>query len=187
MIVETRPIFPPGARFLYSDINFETLGFIVERVSGMPLNDYAAQNIFTPLGMKETRFDPPAAWLPRIAPTEYDEHGRMLRGIVHDPTARHMGGVAGHAGLFSTADDVARYAQICSSGLQGAEPARGREDDHAAATAQCDRGARSRLGHRFALLQQSRRIAPRRFVRSYRIHRHIALDRSRHRTPTSSS
>jgi uncharacterized protein YbbC (DUF1343 family)/CubicO group peptidase (beta-lactamase class C family) len=122
MIVDTHPIFPPGARFLYSDINFETLGFIVEKVSGMTLGEYAAQNIFAPLGMTETRFDPPASWLPRIAPTEYDEHGRMLRGVAHDPTARRMGGVAGHAGLFSTADDVAKFAQDMLTGFKVLNP-----------------------------------------------------------------
>ncbi len=118
MIVDTKPIFPPGSRFLYSDINFEMLGFIVEKVSGMPLNEYAERNIFTPLGMKETKFEPPANWFSRIAPTEYDERGRMLRGVVHDPTARRMGGVAGHAGLFSTADDTAKFAQDMLTGFK---------------------------------------------------------------------
>ena len=111
MAMQTRPIYPPGTRFLYSDINFETLGFIVEKVTGMPLNEYASAKIFTPLGMKDTRFLPPSDWTAHIAPTQYDEQGKMLRGIVHDPTARRMGGVAGHAGLFSTADDLAIFAQ----------------------------------------------------------------------------
>jgi uncharacterized protein YbbC (DUF1343 family)/CubicO group peptidase (beta-lactamase class C family) len=118
MVMDEKPAYPPGSRFLYSDINFETLGFLVEKVSGMSLNDYAATNIYEPLGMKETRFLPPADWRPRIAPTEYDEHKRMLRGVVHDPTARRMGGVAGHAGLFSTADDLARFAQDMLSGFK---------------------------------------------------------------------
>jgi uncharacterized protein YbbC (DUF1343 family)/CubicO group peptidase (beta-lactamase class C family) len=111
MAMQERLANPPGSRFVYSDINFETLGFVVEKVSGMPLNEYAKENIFKPLGMKETSFLPPAGWLPRIAPTQYDENERMLRGTVHDPTARRMGGVAGHAGLFSTADDLAKFAQ----------------------------------------------------------------------------
>jgi CubicO group peptidase (beta-lactamase class C family) len=106
--MQQKPAYPPGSRFLYSDINFETLGFLVEKVSGMPLNDYAAQHIFAPLGMNDTRFLPPAQWSPRIAPTEYDEHGTMLRGVVHDPTARRMGGVAGHAGVFSRSSAVSR-------------------------------------------------------------------------------
>jgi uncharacterized protein YbbC (DUF1343 family)/CubicO group peptidase (beta-lactamase class C family) len=122
MVMDQKPAFPPGSRFLYSDINFETLGFIVEKVSGMSLDEYAAKNIFEPLGMKDTRFLPPAAWLPRIAPTEYDESHHMLRGVVHDPTARRMGGVAGHAGLFSTADDLAIYAQDILTGFHVLTP-----------------------------------------------------------------
>jgi uncharacterized protein YbbC (DUF1343 family) len=116
MAMESTPVNPPGTRFVYSDINFETLGFLVEKVSGMPLNVYAEKKIFTPLGMDETRFLPPEDWMPRIAPTQYDENGKMLRGTVHDPTSRRMGGVAGHAGLFSTADDLARFAEALLSG-----------------------------------------------------------------------
>ena len=111
MVMQSKPQYPPGSRFLYSDINFETLGFIVEKATGTPLNDFANTNIYTPLGMKDTRFLPPAEWSTRIAPTQYDENGKMLRGIVHDPTARRMGGVAGHAGLFSTADDLSKFAE----------------------------------------------------------------------------
>jgi uncharacterized protein YbbC (DUF1343 family)/CubicO group peptidase (beta-lactamase class C family) len=111
MIFASKLVTPPGAVFRYSDINFETLGYLVEQISQMPLDKYADAFVFQPLGMKETRFLPPAAWRRRIAPTEYDEHNEMLRGIVHDPTARRMGGVAGHAGLFSTATDLAKYAQ----------------------------------------------------------------------------
>jgi uncharacterized protein YbbC (DUF1343 family)/CubicO group peptidase (beta-lactamase class C family) len=110
------PDSPPETRFVYSDINFIVLGALVERVSGMPLDVYCAQKIFAPLGMVHTRFLPPQGWLPQIAPTEYDEHGQMLRGVVHDPTARRMGGVAGHAGLFSTADDLAKFAQALLDG-----------------------------------------------------------------------
>ena len=104
-------ITPPGAVFRYSDINFETLGFLVEKISGMPLDKYADAFVFQPLGMRETRFLPPPAWRRRIAPTEYDENHQMLRGVVHDPSSRRMGGVAGHAGLFSTAADLSKYAQ----------------------------------------------------------------------------
>lgn len=110
------PVSPPGSRFLYSDINFLVLGALVERVAGMPLSDYARTKIFYPLKMTHTRFLPPAAWRPRIAPTEYDESGFMLRGVVHDPTARRMGGVAGHAGLFSTADDLSKFANALLTG-----------------------------------------------------------------------
>jgi len=122
MAMDQKPIFPPGSRFLYSDINFVTLGFIVEKVSGMGLNEYSAKNVFAPLGMTETRFLPPADWRPRIAPTEYDEANHMLRGVVHDPTARRMGGVAGHAGLFSTADDLSKFAQDMLSGFHVLTP-----------------------------------------------------------------
>ena len=107
---------PPGAEYVYSDINFEVLGFLVKKISGMTLDKYAEAHIFLPLKMEHTRFNPPGDWLPKIAPTQYDEHNIMLHGVVHDPTARRMGGVAGHAGLFSTADDLARYAQALLDG-----------------------------------------------------------------------
>jgi uncharacterized protein YbbC (DUF1343 family) len=118
MAMREKPINPPGSQFVYSDINFEVLGFIVEKITGQPLNEFAAANIYAPLGMKNTRFLPPKDWLPRIAPTQYDEQGHMLRGVVHDPTARRMGGVAGHAGLFSTGDDVALFAEDFLSGFR---------------------------------------------------------------------
>jgi uncharacterized protein YbbC (DUF1343 family)/CubicO group peptidase (beta-lactamase class C family) len=122
MVMDAKPIFTPGSRFLYSDINFLTLGFLVEKVSGMSLDEYSAKYVFAPLGMKDTRYTPPAAWIPRIAPTQYDDDHKMLRGTVHDPTARRMGGVAGHAGLFSTADDLSIYAQDMLSGFHVLTP-----------------------------------------------------------------
>ncbi len=106
------PAGPPRIKFVYSDINFILMGEIVRRVSGQPLNDYARQNVFAPLGMAETAFLPPLAWRSRIAPTERLKSGEVLRGSVHDDTARYMGGVAGHAGLFSTADDLSRFCQM---------------------------------------------------------------------------
>jgi uncharacterized protein YbbC (DUF1343 family)/CubicO group peptidase (beta-lactamase class C family) len=107
-----KPAGPPGVAFVYSDINFELLGEVVRRVSGKPLDQFAREQIFEPLGMLDTSFKPAAALTARIAPTETDAStGKPWRGMVHDPTARYMGGVAGHAGLFSTADDLARYAQ----------------------------------------------------------------------------
>lgn len=111
-----KPVYPPGSRFLYSDTNFITLGALVERVTGTPLDQYCARKIFAPLQMSHTRFLPPAAWRPKIAPTEYDEQGKMLRGVVHDPRARRMGGVAGHAGVFSTADDLSKFARALLKG-----------------------------------------------------------------------
>jgi uncharacterized protein YbbC (DUF1343 family)/CubicO group peptidase (beta-lactamase class C family) len=113
------PVEPPGSGFTYSDINFIVLGELVERVSGETLDEYTARHIFAPLKMTNTRFLPPAAWKAKIAPTQYDENEHMLRGVVHDPTARRMGGVAGHAGLFSTADDLAKFAQALLNGGDG--------------------------------------------------------------------
>ena len=110
---------PPGAAFVYSDINFITLGALVEKVSGEPLDEYATRHIFAPLKMLHTRFVPPASWRAKIAPTQYDENEHMLRGVVHDPTARRMGGIAGHAGLFSTADDLSKFAQALLNGGAG--------------------------------------------------------------------
>jgi uncharacterized protein YbbC (DUF1343 family)/CubicO group peptidase (beta-lactamase class C family) len=108
---------PPGSTFIYSDINFIVLGELVQRISGMTLNRYAETLIFGPLGMLNTRFLPPQSWFLRIAPTQKDDRtGLMLRGLVHDPTARQMGGVAGHAGVFSTADDAAKFAQVMING-----------------------------------------------------------------------
>ncbi len=116
----------PGKEFVYSDLNYIALGEIVRAVTGKKLDIFARENIFEPLGMSETRFMPPQEWRPRIAPTEPrantlaylkghaepTESAECLRGEVHDPTAWRMGGVAGHAGLFSTARDVALYAQM---------------------------------------------------------------------------
>jgi len=110
------PVAPPETQFIYSDTNFIVLAALVERITGMTLDAYCAQNIFTPLGMSHTRFLPPAEWIPQIAPTQYDENNQMLRGVVHDPRSRRMGGVAGHAGLFSTADDLSKFAQALLDG-----------------------------------------------------------------------
>ena len=113
------PQEPAGSGFTYSDINFITLGALVERVSGETLDQYTVRHIFAPLRMMHTRFVPPVAWKAKIAPTQYDDNNLMLRGVVHDPTARRMGGVAGHAGLFSTADDLAKFAQVLLDGGGG--------------------------------------------------------------------
>jgi len=101
----------PGTVFKYSDINFILLGEIVQRVSKLPLPVFVQREIYGPLKMTDTGFLPPQSELPRIAPTEVVD-GKPWRGIVHDPTARRMGGVAGHAGLFSTASDLAVYARM---------------------------------------------------------------------------
>ena len=108
----------PGARFVYSDAGFEVLGEIVRKLSGLPLDEFARQRIYVPLGMTETEFRPGGKGripLSRIAPTERI-NGEVRRGAVHDPRAYALGGVAGHAGLFSTADDVARFAAAMLKG-----------------------------------------------------------------------
>lgn len=123
---------PPGTRFTYSDIGFIALGEVVKRASGMPLDEFAQKNIFGPLRMTNTGFRPSSALKARIAPTE-KRRGQMsylgdsganagpegenwLRGEVHDPTSYRMNGVAGHAGLFATANDLANYCQMILNG-----------------------------------------------------------------------
>ena len=101
----------PGKKVTYSDTSMIVLGEIVRRVSGMPLDQFAKREIYEPLGMKDTGFNPPSEKLARIAPTEVED-GVPVRGVVHDPRARRMGGVAGHAGLFFIASDLARYARM---------------------------------------------------------------------------
>ena len=102
---------PPGTAFRYSDINFFLLGEIVQRVSHMPLEEFVEREVYLPLKMVDTGYLPPHSKMGRIAPTEV-VNGKPYRGVVHDPTARHMGGVAGHAGLFTTAADLARYSRM---------------------------------------------------------------------------
>ncbi|WLI89604.1 serine hydrolase domain-containing protein [Massilia sp. R2A-15] len=120
----------PGTAFRYSDINFILLGQLVQKVSGMPLDEFAQRNIFTPLKMTDTGYLPLARFpASRIAPTHVSplkvedkalhpelEHGEVLQGVVHDPTSRRMGGVAGSAGVFTTAHDLARYARMLLAG-----------------------------------------------------------------------
>lgn len=106
----------PGTAFVYSDVNFILLGEIVRRVSGQWLDEFVRDHIFEPLAMHDTMFRPPATLLPRIAPTEWSRSGRPLRGEVHDPTSRRMGGRTGHAGLFSTTHDLARFCRMLLNG-----------------------------------------------------------------------
>ena len=105
----------PGAVFRYSDVNFILLGDVVRRVSGRSLDAFARDEIFQPLGMKDTGFAPGPELLTRIAPTSRSTNG-VWRGVVHDGTARRMDGVAGHAGLFTTASDLARFARMLLAG-----------------------------------------------------------------------
>ena len=118
-LVDTTPLdTAPGTRFVYSDLGAITLGQVVERITGERLDRFLADRVFTPLGMQSTVFLPPKAWRDRIPPTEHDTafRHRMIHGEVHDENAGRLGGVSGHAGLFSTAPDLARFASWLMGG-----------------------------------------------------------------------
>jgi CubicO group peptidase (beta-lactamase class C family) len=105
-----KPVAAPGERFIYSDVSFIVLGLLVEKVAGKPLDEFARENIFELLEMSQTMFHPGEDLRKRAAPADKRD-GEWVAGEVHDPRAWRLGGVAGHAGLFSTADDLAKYAQ----------------------------------------------------------------------------
>ncbi len=115
------PVYPPGTRTLYSDFGFITLGRVVEAVSGLPLDRFLATHVFDPLGMTDTGYRPDPTLLGRVAPTEIDTvfRHRHVHGVVHDENAYAMGGVAGHAGIFSTARDLARFAEAWLAAARG--------------------------------------------------------------------
>lgn len=117
-VYAVKPTSEPGTRYVYSDIGLITLGKVVETVSGQPLDEYVGAQITGPLGMTDTMYNPPAELLPRIAATEYQPWtGRgLVHGSVHDENAWALDGVAGHAGVFSTADDLAVFAQMLLNG-----------------------------------------------------------------------
>jgi len=115
----TKLVYPPGSHFEYSDINFVVLAELVRHLTGERIDQYALTHLWQPLGMSHTRFLPPASWRPKIAPTERDDHGHFERGVVNDPTAESMEGVAGDAGMFSNADDLAKFAQMMLNGGRG--------------------------------------------------------------------
>lgn len=109
--------YPPGSRSVYSDLGIILLGEILERAAGHSLDAFVRERVFGPLGMRDTMFRPPARLRPRIAPTEFDAWcGRLIHGEVHDENAFALGGVAPHAGLFSTAGDLARFARMLLNG-----------------------------------------------------------------------
>jgi len=110
--------YEPGTKTIYSDLGFILLGEILERATGKPLDQLAREQIFTPLGMADTSFNPPRNLLSRIAPTENDAsfRKRLLRGEVDDENAFGMGGAAGHAGMFTTAPDLAAFCQMLLNG-----------------------------------------------------------------------
>ncbi|WP_298177402.1 serine hydrolase [Saccharomonospora sp.] len=117
-VLEVAPQDEPGTTYTYSDLNLITLGVLVERVTGDELDEVIAERITEPLGMKDTEFNPPAEKLDRIAATEFQEQPPrgLVRGEVHDENAWSLGGVAGHAGLFSTARDLGVLAQALLNG-----------------------------------------------------------------------
>jgi CubicO group peptidase (beta-lactamase class C family) len=117
---------PPGTKMVYSDLGAMVMTQIVENVSGERLDRYLQMHLFRPLGMRDTRYLPPASWRSRIAPTEMDTtyRHRLIRGEVHDENAASMGGISGHAGLFSTGPDLARFAQLMLRTLRGESSSR---------------------------------------------------------------
>jgi CubicO group peptidase (beta-lactamase class C family) len=112
LLVSERPLHPAHTTYIYSDENFEVLGEIARRVSGMTLDGYCDEHIFAPLGMGDTRFRLRANQASRVAPTSMARANGIAPVAVNDPTAQRMGGIAGHAGLFSTADDLATFAMM---------------------------------------------------------------------------
>jgi CubicO group peptidase (beta-lactamase class C family) len=103
--------YKPGTEYEYSDVGFIVLGEVIKAASGQPLNEFANRHVFEPLGMTDTMYLPPAKLRPRIAPTE-KRNGQWIIGQVHDPRAYALGGFAGHAGVFSTGPDVARFCRM---------------------------------------------------------------------------
>jgi CubicO group peptidase (beta-lactamase class C family) len=116
--INSRPLrYEPGTRAVYSDWDMILLQLVMERITGQTLDVFARQRIFEPLGMSDSFFNPDPALLPRIAPTELEAStGQLIHGRVHDPNAHAMGGVAGHAGLFSSARDLSIFAQTMLNG-----------------------------------------------------------------------
>ncbi len=120
-IMALKPTWTPNTRFKYSDVGYMVLGFLVQKVDGRPLDLFLRDELCAPLKMAHTSFNPPASWKPRIAPTTQRDGATgkcWLAGEVHDPRAIALGGVAGHAGLFATADDLSRY---CRAIIRGGE------------------------------------------------------------------
>lgn len=113
-ILHSTPVYETGTKFLYSDLNAILLGMIVEKVSGLPFDEYCKQNIFQPLNMYYTVFNPDSDLKEFIAPTEFDSYwrNRLLQGEVHDESASFLGGIAGNAGLFSNAPDLYKFMKM---------------------------------------------------------------------------
>ena len=177
-----KPVAEPGERFLYSDINYILLAEIVRRLTGESLAAYASGQFYEPLSMNDTMFQPPTALRGRIAPTEIlSGQESPLRGVVHDPTTRYMGGISGHAGVFSTADDLARFAQMMlgggtHEGHRVLQPLTVRKMTEPQSPADQPGLARHWLGRRLALLLKQGGAVAARFLRPHRIHGHVCLD-----------
>lgn len=116
--INSRPLaYPPGTKSIYSDWDYVLMQAVIERITGEPLDVFTHERVFAPLGMTETGFRPDTALRPHIAPTEIDTaRGGLMWGVVHDENAWALGGVAGHAGLFSSARDLAVFAQMLLQG-----------------------------------------------------------------------
>ena len=115
-LYNTEPIYGLEEKTVYSDVGIITLGKIVEKVSLKGLDTYVEENITSPLGMQTTFFNPPKEKINRIVPTEIDQNNNLIKGYVHDENAFKLGGVAGHAGLFSTTNDLATFSQMMLNG-----------------------------------------------------------------------
>jgi CubicO group peptidase (beta-lactamase class C family) len=115
-IAKSRVMYPLATKFLYSDFSFITLGTVVNAVSGKPLDRFCNENIFAPLGMTDTCFNPPPQLHDRCASTAADNNTPLNQGFVHDPTAFAMGGVAGHVGVFSTVRDISKWCRMMLGG-----------------------------------------------------------------------
>ena len=142
-VYEAGLLAEPDASYLYGDLNMIATGWLVERVSGVPLDGFVARNITAPLDMTDTFYNPPESPLPRIAATEHKPGRGMIRGSVHDENAHSLGGVAGHAGVFSTARDLAVLAQSLLDGgapVLGEEPVRQVLSNHNRHLPGCDHG-----------------------------------------------
>ena len=175
----TRLVAEPGTRAEYSDVGFILLGEVLARQAGLALDLFARQEIFTPLGMTHTRFNPPPEWKPQIPPTEDDRtfRKRIIQGEVNDENASVMGGVAGHAGVFAPAIDIARFAECMLRGGAPILKPRNRAALHAAGGIPRRFLASAGMGHSVA----TGIVGPAFFacvVRSSRIHRHLPVDRS---------
>ena len=173
--------YGPGRKSVYSDLGLILLGEILERVAGEALESFARERILEPLGMKDTRYRPAPALLPRIAPTERDPwRGRLVHGVVHDENAFALGGVAPHAGLFGTAPDLARFAQMLLNGgvlehQRIVSRATVERFTRRAGVPRLDAARSAGTRRRRASSRPARSVAAR--VRPHRLHRHVAVDR----------